>query len=116
MGPNGPDSLCRSRSDTVVPPDSFEVVLNDAQAFHIKSVAQIQKRFHFEDDIYKYAEMVDPMSAQSLQPASLLPFVRKYGWIPWYRTKTEQEWRRQSLIDIENVETMDAVTSGVWYW
>ena len=25
-------------------------------------------------------------------------------------TKTEQEWRRQSLIDIENVKTMDAVT------
>ena len=54
--------------------------------------------------------MVDPVSAQSLQPASLLPFVRKYGQIPWDGTKTEQEWRRQSLIDIENVKTMDAVT------
>ena len=110
MGPNGQDSLCTSRSDTAVPPDSIEVVLKAAQAFHIKAVGQIQKRFHFEDDIYKYAEMVEPVSAQSLQPASLLPFVRKYGQIPWDETKTEQEWRRQSLIDIENVKTMDAVT------
>ena len=56
----GQDSLCTSRSDTAVPPDSIEVVLKAAQAFHIKAVGQIQKRFHFEGDIYKYAEMVDP--------------------------------------------------------
>ena len=91
MGPNRQDSLYMSRSDTTVPPDSIKVVLKGAQAFHIKAVGQIQKRFHFKDDIYKYAEMVDPVSAQSLQPASLLPFVRKYGQIPWDGTKTEQE-------------------------
>ena len=108
MGPNGHDSLSTLRSNTAVPPDSIEVVFKAAQAFHIKAVGQIQKRFHFGDDIYKYAEMVDPVSAQSLQPAYLLPFARKYGQVPWDGTKTEQEWRRQSLIDFENVKTMDA--------
>ena len=112
LGPNGQDSLLTLKSDPGVPHDAVEKILRAAQSFYIEAVQQIQTRFRFNDDIYKYAEIVDPVSAQSLQLGSLQPFVRRYGKVSWDGNKIEQEWRKQSLTNVENIENMDAVT----YW
>ena len=112
LGPNGQDSLLTLKSDPGVPHDAVEKILRAAQSFYIEAVQQIQTRFRFDDDIYKYAEMVDPVSAQSLRPGSLQPFIRNSGKLSWDGNKIEQEWMKQSLINVENIENMDAVT----YW
>lgn len=89
-------------------------ILESAKMFYIESIAQINKRFVFED-VHNDSSFLNPKNANDLTPASLYAIAKKY--IPSHInvdfTELDKEWRNQSLLS--DMDANDS-TDTVLYW
>ena len=59
-----------------------------AYEFYQEATIQIQKRFSFDDDIYKVDSFIDPENSKSRNPPTLVPYLECY----WKKKIAEIFW------------------------
>ena len=63
---------------------SVNLVYLSARCLYVEAIKQIQPRFVFDDEMFVYADLLDPvMATDSTAPIKVSKFLRKYELLNW---------------------------------
>ena len=77
------------------------MVYLSARCVYVEAIKQIQRRFVFDDEMFVYADLLDPvMATNSIGPIKLSKFLLKCELLNWNAKSIHDEWREMLVSDL----------------
>ncbi|VEN52571.1 unnamed protein product [Callosobruchus maculatus] len=117
LGIEATESIQTLRNDPACNKKEINTFLATILDFYIELVSNMKQRFTFEDDIYKYLNIVDPLYAQSFQTQTLAYIVNRFPALSEViesQQVLDNEWRQHTLLDFSSMNMNTNCPEEYW--